>query len=106
MNFHIGQKVVCVDALFIDARWYRCEQQPVKGVVYTIRGFTPPNYFSTDEPDVPALYLEEIVNSPVEWTTGVFELGFSRRRFRPLVTRKTEIAIFKRMLAPKELEPV
>lgn len=97
MTFRIGQRVVCINGVFIDKRWYHCETQPREGEIYTIRGFPPQNYMTPPDTE-PLYYLEEIVNTPVLWESGVFELAWPHRRFRPLVERKTDISIFTKML--------
>lgn len=90
MNFHIGQKVVCVDDLsdqpedhFPDENW------PVVGQVYTIRDFA----------DEDCIRLEEVINGPGGANyDGPGEIAFDVEMFRPAVTRKTSIAIFERIL--------
>ena len=50
---------------------------PVKGEIYTVRGF---------DNKYPAIYLEEIVNPEMMFPTGEYgELSFLIRRFRELV---------------------
>lgn len=94
MTFHVGQKLCCVD----DSAW-KCSlrnlpNRPVKGRVYTVRGF-----FGAD-----SIYLEEILNpSDAKWGNGdVGEGSFWTRRFRPIVERKTSIEIFTTMLNPSK----
>jgi hypothetical protein len=94
--FHIGQQVVC-----IDADWSGkfdmgdCPNRPVKGEVYTIRGFRAPPH-----PEGVGVFLEEVVNAPFDY--GMFgdvrEPCFRAARFRPV--RKTDISIFHKLLAP------
>lgn len=91
--FRIGQQVVCID----DKDWRNpgligspaAPTTPVKGLVYTVRGFSPSD----------AVYLEEIVCAPYPWNWGIGEGGWLRRRFRPV--KETSIDIFTAMLAPK-----
>ena len=96
--FRIGMKVVCVD----DANpWsLRGETIPRRGEIYTVRAINP-----WAQPAPPCIFLEEIVNAPRDYQRGYGELAFLARRFRPLVTRKTSIEIFERMLMP-DLESV
>lgn len=96
MTFHVGQKVVCVSEL-VDPKWDE-ETYPKKGLIYTVRGV-----FEFD--DKPYLLLEEIVN-PRRYDQEPEECVFWAFRFRPVTERKTDIAIFEKMLtdAPLELE--
>lgn len=90
-NFHIGQKVVCVDA---SVAWDGDDRLRV-GSVYTIRGF---------DPDTGGLgvLLEELVSPIVApWE---HELSWDPSRFRPVGT--TDISIFTAMLAPTPREKV
>ena len=97
MISRVGQRVVCIeDQWFVEYG----ETCPVKGPVYTVRGF------SESPHGLVGLYLEEIVNPPHDYSRGFMEGSFDRDAFRPLIGRSTSIEIFKRMLAPKELEPV
>jgi hypothetical protein len=104
MTFRVGQKVVCVDGIFIDPRWYRSLERPVEKRVYTVRGYASVEYLNaTREPNVRCLiYLEEIVNPPVMWDFGVDEIAWPALRFRPVVERKTDISIFTAMLNPSK----
>lgn len=87
IDFHIGQKVVCVDA---SPSHIGGKYRLVKGAVYTIRGFD-------DEGGYLGLYLEEIPDDPVR---APFKLpnGWYAWRFRPVKT--TNISIFTAMLVP------
>ena len=95
MNFRVGQKVVCVDDQ--DFPFHHCKVFPQRGIIYTVRGINPADYRGPAH-----LWLEEIHN-PL--TMSGEEYSFHIRRFRPLVTRKTSIEIFERMLTP-DLEKV
>jgi hypothetical protein len=96
-TFHVGQQVVCIDAApnrFTDAK------PLTRGKIYTIRaieqgpGWRAPGW---------GVHLEGIwifyPEDGVEW-------AFNPRRFRPVVHRRTSIAIFKKLLAavPTELD--
>lgn len=93
MTFHIGQRVVCVDALgncFL-----------MQGVQYTVSGFR--NLMS----GVPGVYLAEVSH---RYGDGSIDphTPFYASRFRPIVESKTDISIFTKMLTgvPNELEGV
>lgn len=96
IQFHVGQKVVCI------ADWtasqHRLAQRrgvtiPVSGVVYTVRSIQ-----LLDGHDA-HLCFYELVN-PVEKFRGHgrMEQSFGADKFRPIVTRKTDISIFTAML--------
>lgn len=96
MTFRVGQKICCVD----DGGW-KCSlrnvpNRPVRGRIYTIRSF-----YKED-----SIYLEEILNpSDAKWKNGEIGEGcFWTRRFRPIVSRKTDISIFTRMLNPSQVD--
>lgn len=89
--FFVGQRVVC-----IDDDWDHdddCKNYPVKGCVYTIRGFG-------DSPDPgESIFLEEIVNPPYDYPQwGRWEPSFLIERFRPV--KNTSIEVFQSLLAP------
>jgi hypothetical protein len=93
MRFSIGQRVVCI-APHPEWEAVGCTVPQVGGV-YTVRGI--------DETD--GLLLEEIINDgpgSIDAATGQSvppgEESFWLYRFRPLAERKTDIAIFKRIL--------
>jgi hypothetical protein len=101
VNFRIGQKVVCI--------WQYsrgmddCPSIPQKGQVYTVRGFSDAPY----RPDELAIYLEEVVNPPFDYSPGwdwTGEPSFMACRFRPVVERKTDISIFTEMLGPNKVK--
>jgi hypothetical protein len=94
-NFHIGQKVV-----FIGGKrngGYRDEIWPEVGCVYTVRA---KRYY----PDYVAILLVEIVNAPRQYAEGFQEADVDAGCFRPVIERKTDIEVFRRLLVPsKEL---
>lgn len=99
--FHVGQKVVCVDASankkYLPPGY--CISDPdldglAKGRIYIIRGII----FIRR---VPCVFLEEIIRE-VEPAFG-FEAPYSAARFRPIVERKTDISIFTKMLKPEKV---
>lgn len=104
MSFYVGQKVVCVDDAFDWAKHgYGDEVHPIKDQIYTIRELVTSQFWRLGEP---CLILEEIRN-PVrlyrrrDGGTGPYEQAFLVARFRPIVERKYDISVFKKMLAPK-----
>jgi len=99
MTFHVGQKVVCVRARPVgnEVR-YATSNFSGKirlGATYTIR-----------EVDTRALHLhgcacvrvEEIINPVRQTTVGLWEDGYPAPCFRPIIERKTDIAIFTALL--------
>jgi hypothetical protein len=106
VNFHVGQKVVCVD----DERRpygsrvprYKGEacgaKFPKKGSIYTIREV----YISNK--GTPGVILGEIDNFEASIALGFNkEIGFDADRFRPVTTHKTDISIFTDMLKTKRV---
>lgn len=104
-EFHVGQKVVCVDdgeyPLSSDRTWeivkFDGEQWLEAGQVYTV------NATYTDPIDADhCVLLREITRHATdeEFEAGVLEPGFLACRFRPLESRETDISIFKAMLEP------
>lgn len=77
--FRIGQKVVCVDASDF------AESYLVEGKIYTVISLT--GRF------LPGLILVD-AEDPGGWAAW---------RFRPVVERKTDIAIFTKMLNPESV---
>lgn len=97
MTFRVGQKVVCVDDgnFSVDRHpWVSNKylpNRPVRGNVYTVRGFDP------DFPE--SIYLCEIYNpNDLQWANGFGEGSFLPRRFRPIVERKTDISFAHEIL--------
>jgi hypothetical protein len=67
----IGDKVLCVNSCTTE--WgYKC---PKDGEIYTIRGFQ--QYPGKEQ----GVYLEELVNRPINTTMGVMENSFYHWRF-------------------------
>jgi len=75
--FRVGQKVVCVDATCYE-HFLR------KDAIYTVRSI--------------ACQFDDIWIRLCEVLPTEEMGGFSKRRFRPIVERKTDISIFKSML--------
>lgn len=99
--FQIGQKVVCIADKTRGG--YGDEIEPIVGAVYTVRGIDL-NRQGCKCPT--GLWLCEIHNEPRVYAGGFDEASFAEDRFRPLVERKTDIGIFKKMLTPKRKERV
>ena len=91
-NFHVGQKVVCINDHGSPEVWngFRIARQ---GSIYTVRSIY---YFGETE----LLLLEEIVNQVSSYSCGFkdCEPGFESESFRPLVERKPDISVFTDML--------
>lgn len=94
--FRVGQKVVCVDALFPKNtwrhRWFKFWQpykSPSDGEVYTVA-----NVYSEA-----GMLLLELIELPSP-ETNVWMAGFLACGFRPLVDRKTDISALKALLVP------
>lgn len=99
MSFHLGQKIVC-----IDDRWHHPNGLPPilprKGVVYTFAGWE--SYVEPGNPNR-YLYVEEIPKCQPDSSLRL--VSFQASHFRPVVERKTDISIFKRLLQPREKVP-
>lgn len=95
--FKVGQQVVCIGTF---QGGHGDETDPVVGDVYTIRDIVKrPEGFI-------ALLLEEIRNNPAEYLeySTPTECSFPAEKFRPLIERKTSIAIFTAMLTPQGVD--
>ena|SRR5882672_1886203 len=95
MNFHVGQKVVCVNDDCIEAGVLG----PLKkGRIYTIRETGLRAW--TD--GAPCVRLTEIIRGPLCCEGGEEECDtpYWASRFRPIVRRKTDISVFTAMLKP------
>jgi len=96
MTFRIGMKVVCI----YSGPWqlHGHEAAPSFGGVYTIRRI------AADTNSGLGFLFDEISNKPDHYLnqTGIVfrEKHFRGSRFRPAVSRKTDISIFQAMLTP------
>lgn len=97
MTFRVGQKVVCISGPISNDGGYGDEKQPEIGRVYTIRCMETWD-------GILCVSLVEIINPIHSYLQAVGELVFVASRFRPVVSRKTDISIFKRMLTPSQKE--
>lgn len=97
MSFHIGQKVVCIkrDA-WGGGNAFGDECFPRFGEIYTVR-------FVDQESGVSWIRLEEIVNPLHPYIGDLTEASFRSDRFRPIVSTKTDISIFTRMLTDQKI---
>ncbi len=89
MMLRIGQKVVCINDVGGGRRLNANEIYPVKGTVYTIRGFK----------DKDALWLYEIRNKEQKYVDGFSELSFYAKHFRPIIDRPTDISFAYQILS-------
>ena len=96
MSFSIGQKVICV-ARHPEWEANGVENIPEVGKIYTVRALG----------QTEGILLEEIHNDPppdysMEFLTGEVvpptEDEFWQCRFRPVVERKTDISLFRKIL--------
>jgi hypothetical protein len=92
-NFHVGQKVVCIQGAEGQKTRAKGTFRPITGAIYTVRGV----YNGPIRVD---LHLEEYVHD--EFHDNGVEYGWDASRFRPVDKRKTSIEIFKAMLTPSK----
>jgi hypothetical protein len=89
--FHIGQKVVCVDA--------KGTKNLTKGAVYTINSFD----------SGPGLWRGQLMEFGIllnEAKPNPGDVAFAPVRFRPVVERRTDISVFTAMLNDaKRMQP-
>ena len=103
--FRVGQKVVCINDVFMgtiatgrklpSSTWGI--KTPILGQVCTVRSVG-------DYDGVIGLRFYEMVNDHVMSTSGA-EVTFRADKFRPVHTLESDIAIFKAIPIPTELEP-
>lgn len=89
MSFHIGQKVVCVNAAQRRDSWGKLPESLVRGAIYTIR-----DVYESHLPPAIGVRLEEIQGPFCPFWRE--EIGFHAIRFRPV--RETNIDVFTKML--------
>ena len=73
----------------------RCPNLPVKGKVYTVRGFVVPY---VGYPGTPGILLEEIINPTCPYFGGGVRAIIFPVAFWPFTDRKTDISVFTAML--------
>lgn len=91
MSFHVGQKVVCVDA---SANTFSgIKPRLVEGAIYTVGALE-------DRWDGLAIDLIEV---PVNAEELAMHSAYNSNRFRPLIERKTDtgMAVLKKLLKTK-----
>lgn len=99
MTFHVGQKVVCVDAGDINGfgcRWMD-DDAPTVGSVYTVTSI------HADCTGDTVFHLVEIPRGPIARRQWGESAGYNVVRFRPVVERKTDISIFTAMLTGSKI---
>lgn len=96
MTFRVGMKCACINDGSADPRpWGRDADVPVVGTIYTIvRTFVEFDPFDGDHHLM--LELGEIKN------TKAWQRGYAAERFRPVVSRQTDISIFRALLVPSK----
>lgn len=100
LDWQVGDRIVCVDA---DPGFFWPRWPLVRGREYTVAQITAVDcyYYANRLHHSPAVVVELVgVSNP-----SIGATGFHARRFRKVQPRKTDIAIFKAMLSPKEVEP-
>ncbi len=101
-NLRVGMKVVCLDVPWPEnsGKYLATGVRfPVTGNVYTIR------WVGVAEDGNAYVRLAEIINPIQKWPGyQAGEARFGARRFRPVVTRKTDISIFTDMLTTTKVE--
>lgn len=100
MTFRVGQKVACIRAFSSEHDFRGMIEFPQASKVYVIREIVDGHDGYTIRP---GLLLEEIHNDVGPW--GV-EYNFDPVRFRPIVSRKTDISCFIEILNHSEREIV
>ena len=86
--FRVGQKVVCINSENRPGKVWIWDDAPTEGKVYTISALS----FERGERVVELIELPRHPESKLR--------GYAAFRFRPIVERKTDIAIFTKLLAP------
>lgn len=102
MNFRVGQKVVCVDASITGVHCGRPEYELTEDGIYIIR-WIGRGIYRLGEFD--GVRVEGVVRAR-RLRDLMDDLPFGAHRFRPIVERKTNIAVFTAMLTPNKRELV
>ncbi len=101
--FKVGERVVCVGSGYWGGLLSssRAPNAPITGGIYTVRWA---GYYD----ELACIRLEELVNPVYQWRSGLAECAFvvqnrnGQVNFRPVVTRKTDISIFTKLLTPNK----
>jgi hypothetical protein len=88
-NFHVGQKVVCINATGTFSL--------AENVVYTVSMVDSNGGIASLDGSLQAIGI-----GLVEARPNPGDYAFDARRFRPVVTRKSDISVFKAMLKPSK----
>jgi len=98
MSFKVGDRVVCINDLFLGRFdiFLGTIKAPVRNKIYTIRSF------DVDEEGLIGLRFEEIINPVLQYQDGVGEVSFAQERFRKLADSTDEI--IKELLENPDLE--
>jgi hypothetical protein len=104
-NFHVGQKVCCVDDVLAGPAGHVILSEiigPKVGRVYTVR--TISLGFVGGEPCIKLVEIpDQKVDLLFEGELWEAEITFDAKDFRPVVERKTSIEIFRAMLNPSKV---
>lgn len=100
-KFHVGMRVRCVD----DQMNISSGKLPeiIAGHVYTIRQVGPHSVSGLGIVDDQISVWLEGIERPHALNAIVIDLGFRPSRFRPVVERKTSIAIFHEILSTQRV---
>lgn len=99
--FRVGQKVVCVhagDSIHIGGNMWLPGEEIHEGAVYTIHS----TFIERGTQSV-MVRLNEVKRTRECFLVWGHD-GYGAYRFRPIVERKTDISIFKRMLTPQGVD--
>lgn len=95
MNFHVGQKVVCIDAGQTNRIGF---QELEKGRVYTVRWVGVDENMNPLRPELNVTLIRIRLVEVARLSAPDMDVPFSSYRFRPVIERKTDISIFTEML--------
>jgi hypothetical protein len=93
-SWHVGMKVVCVEATPLPGSEWLYGDGVVVGTVYTVARIC------VDRTNTTIIQLLERPRSPEAMMEFGPNCGYAAWRFRPVQTRKTDISIFTAMLRP------
>lgn len=95
LDWHVGMKVVCVNA---SADTGKCwdDDQPQEGATYTLSAVM------IDDDNEIVVHMEELSRSPRAKAFWGPAIGYGAFRFRPIQKRTTSIEIFRALLNPSK----